>query len=74
MIPATIDKITAVRKMFSDAGKDVEIMVDGQVKETTAPKLVAAGANVLVVGTSGLFNVYTPEEYPRAIQFYQNIA
>ena len=74
LIPATIDKITAVRKMFSDAGKDVEIMVDGQVKETTAPKLVAAGANVLVVGTSGLFNVYTPEEYPRAIQFYQNIA
>lgn len=73
LIPATIEKITAVRKMFADAGKDVEIMVDGQVKETTAPKLVAAGANILVVGTSGLFNTFTPKEYPKAIRFYQNL-
>lgn len=73
LIPATIEKIAAVRKMFADAGKDVEIMVDGQVKEATAPRLVAAGANILVVGTSGLFNTFTPEEYPKAIRFYQNL-
>lgn len=48
-------------------------MVDGQVKEATAPRLVAAGANILVVGTSGLFNTFTPEEYPKAIRFYQNL-
>ena len=72
-IPATIDKIREIRKMFTDAGKDIEIMVDGQVKETTAPKLVEAGANVLVLGTSGLFNSYKPEEYPKAVQFYQNL-
>ncbi len=73
LIPATIEKIKALRKMFTDAGKDIEIMVDGQVKETTAPELVKAGANVLVVGTSGLFNVYKPEEYKKAIEFYQNL-
>ena len=73
LIPATIEKIKALRKMFTDAGKDIEIMVDGQVKETTAPELVKAGANVLVVGTSDLFNVYKPEEYKKAIEFYQNL-
>ena len=73
LIHATIEKIKALRKMFTDAGKDIEIMVDGQVKETTAPELVKAGANVLVVGTSGLFNVYKPEEYKKAIEFYQNL-
>ena len=73
LIPSTIDKIREIRKMFTDAGKSIEIMVDGQVKETTAPKLVEAGADVLVLGTSGLFNSYKPEEYPKAVQFYQNL-
>ena len=48
-------------------------MVDGQVKETTAPQLVEAGADILVLGTSGLFNAYTPEEYPQAVKFYQEL-
>lgn len=73
LIPATIDKIRDLRKMFTEAGKDIEIMVDGQVKETTAPKLVEAGADVLVLGTSGLFNVFKPEEYGKAVKFYQNL-
>ena len=73
LIPATIEKIRKIRTMFADAGKEVEIMVDGQVKESTAPELVKAGANILVLGTSGLFNAYTPEEYPKAIKFYQNL-
>lgn len=73
LIPFTIDKIKKVRQMINEAGKDIEIMVDGQVKETTAPTLVAAGADVLVLGTSGLFNPYKPEEYSKAVQFYQNL-
>ena len=73
LIPATIEKIRKIRTMFADAGKEVEIMVDGQVKESTAPELVKAGANILVLVTSGLFNAYTPEEYPKAIKFYQNL-
>ncbi len=73
LIPSTIDKIRELRKMFSNAGKNIDIMVDGQVKDTTAPKLVEAGANVLVLGTSGLFNKYKQEEYGQAIKWYQNL-
>ena len=72
LIPATIQKIAAIRKLFTDAGKDIDIMVDGQVKEETAPTLVAAGANVLVLGSSGLFK-FKPEEYKRTVDHYKNL-
>lgn len=72
LIPSTIRKITDIRNMFEAAGKPIDIMVDGQVKEETAPTLVAAGANVLVLGSSGLFK-YKPEEYRRAVDFYKKL-
>lgn len=72
LIPSTVGKISAVRKLFSDAGKDVDIMVDGQVKEETAHTFVEAGANVLVLGSSGLFK-FKPEEYRKAVDYYQNL-
>ncbi|MEA5016826.1 MAG: ribulose-phosphate 3-epimerase [Candidatus Limiplasma sp.] len=72
LIPSTIGKITAIRKLFEDAGKEIDIMVDGQVKEETAPQLVAAGANVLVLGSSGLFK-FKPEEYRKAVDHYKNL-
>jgi len=72
LIPSTIRKITDIRKMFEAAGKPIDIMVDGQVEEETAPTLVAAGANVLVLGSSGLFK-YKPEEYRRVVEHYKNL-
>jgi ribulose-phosphate 3-epimerase len=72
LIPSTIGKITAVRRLFEAAGKEIDIMVDGQVKEETAPQLVAAGANVLVLGSSGLFK-FKPEEYRQAVNHYKNL-
>ncbi|NMD37551.1 MAG: ribulose-phosphate 3-epimerase [Christensenellaceae bacterium] len=72
LIPSTIQKIANIRKMITDAGKDIDIMVDGQVKEETAPSLVAAGANVLVLGSSGLFK-YEPKDYKKAIDHYKNL-
>lgn len=72
LIPTSYEKISAIRSMFTEAGYDVDIMVDGQVKEETAPKLVAAGANVLVLGSSGLF-CHDPSEYPEVISKYQNL-
>jgi len=72
LIPSTLEKIKELRDMFDAAGKDIDIMVDGQVKEETAPNLVKAGANVLVVGSSGLFS-HPPEEYKQVISMYQNI-
>ena len=72
LIPSSINKISEIRKLFSDAGKNIDIMVDGQVKESTAPALVKAGANVLVLGSSGLFCM-DPVDYKKAISFYKNL-
>jgi ribulose-phosphate 3-epimerase len=72
IIPAVYDKIKKVRSMIQERGLDIDIQVDGQVKETTAPKLVECGANVLVLGSSGLFK-YKPEEYPEVIANYKSL-
>jgi len=72
LIPAMFDKISALREMFDQSGRQIDIMVDGQVKEDTAPKLVNAGANVLVLGSSGLFK-FAPEQYKEVISMYQNL-
>ncbi len=49
-IPATLDKVARVRKMIGD--RDIRIEVDGGVAPDTAPKVVAAGADVLVAGSA----------------------
>ncbi len=72
LIPSTVNKITALRKMFDAAGKQIDIMVDGQVKEETAPMLTAAGANVLVLGSSGLFK-FKPSEYKEVVEKYKSM-
>lgn len=51
----TLDKIRCLKAMIDMAGTDTLIEVDGGVNDTTAPQLVAAGADVLVAG-SAVFN------------------
>ena len=51
-IPSTLDKVRRLRQMLDERGLQVLIEVDGGVDEETAPRLVAAGARVLVAGTS----------------------
>lgn len=72
MIPSAIDKIARVRSLFNQAGRKVDIMVDGHVETETAPKMVAAGANALVMGSSGLFN-HEPKDYRKTIDFFKNL-
>jgi ribulose-phosphate 3-epimerase len=48
-IAEMLPKIEAARRML---GPDVDIVVDGGIDASTAPRVVAAGANVLVAGTS----------------------
>lgn len=50
-IPQIISKTERLRKMIDDGGYDVLIEVDGGVNDETAPKLFAAGADVLVAGS-----------------------
>ncbi|MEO8241936.1 MAG: ribulose-phosphate 3-epimerase [bacterium] len=50
LIPAIIDKVRALRSMVAD--REIHIEIDGGVTEANAAALVAAGADVLVAGSS----------------------
>jgi len=49
-IPAAIEKVARLRAMAG--GRPIDIEVDGGVTPETAPKIVRAGANVLVAGSA----------------------
>jgi ribulose-phosphate 3-epimerase len=51
-LQSTLAKIRRVSQMIEEANPDCELEVDGGIDEATAPLVVAAGANVLVAGTS----------------------
>lgn len=51
-ISSQIEKIQAVRQRIDTSGRDIELEVDGGINFDTAPKAIAAGANVLVAGTA----------------------
>jgi len=51
-IQSTLPKIRRVSKMIEQVNPGCELSVDGGIDETTAPMAVAAGANVLVAGSS----------------------
>ena len=55
MIPRQLQKVAAVRRLIDEAGLATEIEIDGGVKLSNAPACAAAGANVLVCGSS-VFN------------------
>ena len=50
-IENTIRKVKRLRKMIDDAGTHTLIEIDGGVQDETAPRLVKAGADVLVSGS-----------------------
>jgi ribulose-phosphate 3-epimerase len=49
-IPRSESKIRAVRDLLRRAGSTAPIEVDGGIDTTTAPRVVAAGADILVAG------------------------
>jgi ribulose-phosphate 3-epimerase len=51
-IPGTLRKVAEARSMASTLGLDIRIEVDGGIDTITAPKVVKAGADVLIAGTS----------------------
>jgi ribulose-phosphate 3-epimerase len=51
-MPSQLAKITAIRKLIDDAGRDITLEVDGGVNPETAKLCVAAGATALVAGTA----------------------
>jgi len=60
-IEAMLPKIERVRRIADDAGVDLDIAVDGGIDTQTAPRVVRAGANVLIAGTS-VFGAESPAD------------
>lgn len=54
-ITSQLRKIENIRKMIEKTGKDIDLEVDGGIKDTNAKSVINAGANVLVAG-SYIFN------------------
>ncbi|HEX5536722.1 MAG TPA: ribulose-phosphate 3-epimerase [Sphingobium sp.] len=51
-IESQLRKIEAIRKQIDRLGKPIHLEVDGGVDANTAPRVIAAGADVLVAGTA----------------------
>jgi ribulose-phosphate 3-epimerase len=51
-IDSQLRKIEAIRKQIDKLGKKIDLQVDGGIDPTTAPRAIAAGADVLVAGTA----------------------
>jgi ribulose-phosphate 3-epimerase len=51
-IESQLRKLETLRKMIDATGKSIDLEVDGGITEKTAPKAIAAGADVLVAGTA----------------------
>ncbi len=56
-IPEMIEKIKELKKLKEENKYSYIIEIDGSCNERTYKRLVGAGAEVLIVGTSGLFNL-----------------
>jgi ribulose-phosphate 3-epimerase len=58
-----LDKIAALRRLIDASGRAIALEVDGGVTAVTAPRVRAAGADVLVAGTA----VFGTADYASAI-------
>jgi ribulose-phosphate 3-epimerase len=66
-IPRSESKIRAVRDLLDAAGNRAPVEVDGGVDLTTAARVVAAGAEILVAGQS-IFGTGDPAQATRALR------
>jgi ribulose-phosphate 3-epimerase len=66
-IPRSESKVRAVRDLLRRAGSRAPIEVDGGIDLTTAPGIVAAGADILVAGNA-IFGAADPERAIRDLR------
>lgn len=69
-IPHAAEKLRATADMIKQKKPDVFLEVDGGIDPTTAPLVVAAGANVLVAGNA----IFGKADIPSAIEAIRNAA
>jgi len=69
-IPATLDKIRALKEMIDRRGFDVGIEIDGGVSRATIGEISAAGANIFVAGSA----IYGSDDYGQEIGELRRLA
>ena len=72
-IPEMLDKIKELKELKEKNGYNYLIEVDGSCNERTFDILTEAGAEVLIVGSSGLFNLDSdlPKAWDKMIEIYE---
>lgn len=63
-LPSQLAKISALRRMIGESGRDIALSVDGGVAPGTAGRAVAAGADTLVAGTA----IFAHPDYAEAVR------
>ncbi|MDI3307672.1 MAG: ribulose-phosphate 3-epimerase [Acetobacteraceae bacterium] len=63
-LDSQLPKISALRRMIEASGREIALQVDGGITAATAPRCIAAGADVLVAGTA----VFGAPDYAQAIR------
>jgi ribulose-phosphate 3-epimerase len=56
LIPEAMEKVQVLARHVREKGLDITVEVDGNVSWENIPRMVAAGAELLVAGTSSLFD------------------
>jgi ribulose-phosphate 3-epimerase len=51
-MPTMLPKIKSAKQMIEEQALEIDLAVDGGVNKVTAPSVVEAGANVLVMGSA----------------------
>ena len=72
-IPEMLDKIKELKDLKEKNGYNYLIEVDGSCNERTFDILTEAGAEVLIVGSSGLFNLDSdlPKAWDKMMEIYE---
>lgn len=73
LIPMCLEKVAQAKALRDDRGHTFHIQVDGGINEETAPKAIAAGADVLVSG-SAFFKAPDPGSYLKRLSGTSRVA
>lgn len=63
-IPATLDKLRAVRQIIDESGRDIRLEVDGGVKVDNIAEIAEAGADMFVAGSA----IFSQPDYQAVIE------
>ncbi len=61
LIPETLEKVKALKEYIEANNLDIDIEVDGGIKDVNARNAIDAGADILVVGTYLVYSENIPE-------------